>query len=120
MNGYACSARADVRKCVGALVACIAVVSFDPSPVDPMTSSGVLEGASHCATSRKRPRMPTRAPPFALTGHGSHSTGMPPISSPPTLLEPPGKQPSDHKQNDSAWPDPQRPGGAQAAGTPGG
>ena len=45
---------------------------------------------SRCATCRRPPRTPTRAPPCATTGHAPASTDTPPTSSPPTSPEPPG------------------------------
>jgi hypothetical protein len=51
-----------------------------------------------CGTCRKRPRMPIRAPRCAMTGPAAALTDMPPISSPPTLPEPPGKHLTAHMQ----------------------
>jgi Phage integrase family len=47
--------------------------------------------ASHYATCKKPPPMPTRAPPCATTADESPSTGTPPTSSPPTSPAPPAK-----------------------------
>ena len=47
--------------------------------------------ASRCATCRKPPLTPTRAPPCATTGPEPPWTGTPHTSSPPTLRGPPGK-----------------------------
>jgi hypothetical protein len=62
---------------------------------------------SRSATSRKPRPTPTRAPPCATTGHGPAWTGTPPLSSPPTSPEPPGRQ---YQPLRLAWP----PQGGQA------
>src|SRR5487761_102275 len=48
-----------------------------------------------CATCRRPPRTPTRAPPCATTGPGRRWTGTPPISSPRSSQEPPGNTPAE-------------------------
>jgi integrase/recombinase XerD len=47
--------------------------------------------ACRCATCRKPPPTPTRAPPCATTGPEPPSTATPPTSSPPTLQVPPDR-----------------------------
>jgi hypothetical protein len=72
-------------------------------PVGPHTLRHVfitaaLDAGSRSATSRKPPRTPTRGPPSATTGPAEVLTGTRPVSSPPTSLEPLGKELAAKKQ----------------------
>jgi hypothetical protein len=51
-----------------------------------------LTPVCRCATCRKPPRTPTRAPPCATTADEFPSTGTPPTSSPPTSPAPPAER----------------------------
>jgi integrase len=66
------------------------------APRSPRTSARTHSGTrspppstpgSRCATCRRPPRTPTRAPPCTTTGHAPAWTGTPPTSSPPTSPE---------------------------------
>ena len=88
----------------------VAVRAGITKPVGPHTLrhafiTAALDVGVPSAMSRKPPRTPTRARRCAMTVPAAVSTGTPPTSSRPTSPEPPGKRLTDHRQNDSAWPD---------------
>ncbi|HEX3962302.1 MAG TPA: tyrosine-type recombinase/integrase [Trebonia sp.] len=53
--------------------------------------TAALDAGCRCATCRKPPRTPTRAPQCGMTRPGPTWTGTPPTSSPPTSPEPPAE-----------------------------
>lgn len=81
------------RHCASRIVRRVARRAGISKPIGPHTLrhafiTAALDAESHCATSKKPHRTPTRAPPCAMTGPGFPSTATPPTSSPPTSQAP--------------------------------
>jgi integrase len=84
------------RHGAGRIVRRVAGRAGIAKPVGPHTLrhafiTAALDAGSRCGTCRKPPPTLIPAPPCDMTVHAAVWTGMPPISSLPMLLVPPGK-----------------------------